>query len=146
MNRADFEQLRNIPGKIIAGDIRLMAKRPTHPLLIADDIEIENALGVETRMIVQYNPEVGSKTINVVVANVGPVCRLDVDGPAHEPCGRSHKHSLQTERCPDRNLPEGVRDLPQLLGSSLQDVFNWFCAEAQITHQGQIIVQEEVTQ
>ena len=67
--------------------------------MVADNIEIQNSLGASLKLNISYNPEVGSKTFNVTASGVGPICRLDVDGPAHRPVGRSHKHSLQTERC-----------------------------------------------
>jgi hypothetical protein len=110
MDRAAFEAVRDVPGKFIRGDIRLVARRQTLPALVAENIVIENRSSVVLRLNITYNPEVGSKTFNVTAAGVGPICRLDVDGPAHRPAGRSHKHSLQTERCPDRNLPDNVDD------------------------------------
>jgi hypothetical protein len=95
--------------------------------MLSDGIIIENTAGVEARPTISYNPEVGSKTFNVHVPGMGPICRLDVDGPAHRPAGRCHKHSLQTERCPDRNLPDGVWDLPDLSGKSVRELFDIFC-------------------
>ena len=77
----------------------------------------------------------GSKTFNVVFIGLGPICRLDVDGTAHRPAGRSHKHALATPRCPDQNLRQ-VTDRPDLSGSSLRAVFEAFCAMAQIEHLG----------
>ncbi len=67
---------------------------------------------------------------------VGRICRLDVDGTAHRPAGRSHKHSVQSERCSDRNLPDGVIDRADLSGRSLAELFAVFCEMAQITHLG----------
>lgn len=81
---------------------------------------------------ITYNPEVGSKTFNVHVPGVGPICRIDVDGPAHRPAGRSHKHALQSERCPDRNLPDAVTDRPELSGKSVRELFDVFCVLGKI--------------
>ena len=64
------------------------------------------------------------------------MCRLDVDGSAHRPAGRSHKHALQSERCPDRNLPEEVTDRPDLSGNSLRDLFDVFCELGMIRYEG----------
>jgi hypothetical protein len=136
VDRKDFEALRDISDKVIKGDIRLVQKRQTHPAMVADNIEIENSLGAMLKLNISYNPEVGSKTFNVTAGGTGPICRLDVDGPAHRPVGRSHKHSLQTERCPDRNLPDGVVDLADLSGKSVTDLFAIFCQMAKITHTG----------
>lgn len=140
MDRTAFEALRDIPGKVIRGDIRLAARRQTQPALIAENILIENDTGTVLRLNISYNPEVGSKTFNVTAAGVGPICRLDVDGPAHRPAGRCHKHSLQTERCPDRNLPDNVADRPELSGRPLGELFALFCEMAQITHEGTFIL------
>lgn len=108
MNRIEFEALRDIPDKQIRADIRFSRRQATAPALIAEGIAVENSGGVDLRLNITFNPAVGSKPFNAHVPGVGPICRLDVDGPAHRPAGRSHKHALQTERCPDRNLPDEV--------------------------------------
>lgn len=136
MNRTEFEAIRDIPGKVIRGDIRLSRRQATAPALVADGIVIENAAGAELRLNISFNPAVGSKTFNVHVPGLGPICRLDVDGTAHRPAGRSHKHSLISERCPDRNLRDGVDDRPELEGKPLTEVFAVFCAMAGISHEG----------
>jgi hypothetical protein len=136
VDRLDFEALRDLSDKTIKVDIRLAARRQTHPALVADNIEIENCTNTVLRMNISYNPETGSKTINVVAVGVGPICRLDVDGPAHRPCGRSHKHSLQQPRCPERSLPDGVVDRPDLAGKPIVELFAIFCEMAKISHTG----------
>jgi hypothetical protein len=136
VDRKDFEALRDIPNKVIRGDIRLAQRRQTHPAMIAESIEIENSSGTVLRLNISYNPEVGSKTFNVTAIGIGPICRLDVDGTAHRPAGRSHKHSLQTDRCPDRNLPDGVIDRADLAGKSVTELFAIFCEIANINHEG----------
>ena len=123
MDRRDFEALRDIPGKVIRGDVRLAQKQQTQPALVASDIEIENNSGTVLKLNISYNPEIGSKTFNVTAGGVGPICRLDVDGPAHRPAGRSHKHSVQSERCPDRNLPDQVIDRADLAGKTVAELF-----------------------
>jgi hypothetical protein len=141
MDRAGFEALRDLPGKVIRADIAFAARRQTSPAVVAENIVIENSLGTPLRLHISYNPEVGSKTFNVVAATdtgTGAICRLDVDGPAHRPAGRCHKHSLQTERCiePSQNLRTNVQDMPALSGRSVTDLFSLFCTMAQITHVG----------
>lgn len=111
---------------------------------MADGIAIENSLGVELRMNISVNPEIGAKTINVVEAGVGPICRLDVDGPAHPPAGRGHKHSLQTPECSARNLPDRVVDREDLRGKPLREVFAEFCRLADIDHRGTLECPDEV--
>lgn len=136
MNRLQFEAIRNVPGKHIRGDIRFAKRAATSPALVADGIVIESDGSIELRLSISFNPQVGSKTFNVHVPGVGPICRLDVDGPAHRPAGRSHNHSLQNDHCPDNNLPDGVVDNPTLAGKSVRDLFATFCAMAHIVHTG----------
>ncbi|MGA3121351.1 MAG: hypothetical protein ABSF69_11345 [Polyangiaceae bacterium] len=136
MDRTTFEALRDLKEKRIERDIAFVLRRPTAPLLTTDDIQILNGNGVDLRLSITHISEVGSTTFNVHVPGTGPICRLDVDGPAHRPCGRSHKHSLQTERCPDRNLPDDVIDRPDLSRKSIPDLFREFCRMASITHVG----------
>ena len=143
MTRTDFEVLRDLPDKTIRQDIRLTRRQGTLPALVVEGIRIENSQGVDLRMNISYNPEVGSKTINVIVPGSGPICRLDVDGPAHRPVGRCHKHSLQNERCPDRNLADSVADRTDLEGRSLREVFDDFCRRAAITHVGIFFAPDE---
>jgi len=143
MNRAEFEAIRDIAGKTIESDIRLVGRRATSPALVADNIRIDNDHGVELRLNITVNPEIGSKTFNVHVPGMGPICRLDVDGPAHRPAGRSHKHSLQSDRCPDRNLPDQVQDRPDLRGKGVRELFDVFCQMAHISHLGELILPKE---
>jgi hypothetical protein len=136
VTRAEFERLRDMPGKVIVGDIRLQEQRQTKPLLRAEDVRIANEANADLRLALTYNPLTGSKSINVLVPGLGAVCRLDVDGPEHPPAGRSHKHSLRSEECPRRNLPSAVAwDGPS--GATMGEVFGDFCRRANITHQGE---------
>lgn len=144
MDRTTFEALRDIPEKAISVDIRFVRRQALAPVLVAEAIRIENSSGVELLLSITFNPIVGSKTVNVHSPGLGPICRLDVDGPPHRPAGRSHKHSLQGERCPDRNLPDGVIDRPDLTGSSIREVFAEFCRISSITHTGQFEAPDEV--
>lgn len=143
MNRAEFEVLRDIPEKVISGDIRFARRSATAPALIADGIVIDNAQGVVLKLNIAFNPETGSKTFNVHIPGLGPICRLDVDGTAHGDAGRSHKHSLKSERCPDRNLPDGVVPREDLSGRTLSQVFAEFCRIANIIHTGTFTVPPE---
>ena len=143
MDRREFEALRDEPGKIIEGPIRLVRRTATTPALVADGIAIQSSSSLDVRLSLAYNPEIGSKTCNVYVPGLGPICRLDVDGPAHRPAGRSHKHSLKGQRCPDRNLPDAVIDRPDLAGKSLRDVFAAFCEMAHIVHNGELVIPDE---
>lgn len=136
MNRRDFEALRDVPDKRIVVDIRLGPKQATQPLLTMDRIEIENSQGVQIWMNINFNPESGAKGINVTLVGEGPICRLDVDGSVHGAAGRSHKHSVQDEMSISRSLRDGVVPRPDLGGKTLREVFDSFCAAANIAHVG----------
>jgi hypothetical protein len=136
VDRTQFEALRDLPDKRILQDIRFSRRQATAPAVTADGIPIENSAGIDARLNITYNPEVGSKTFNVHVVGVGPICRVDVDGPAHRPAGRSHKHALRNDRCLDRNLPDEVHDRPDLSGKKLVELFEIFCQMAHIEHAG----------
>ena len=136
MERIEFETLRDLSGKKITQDVKFRRSAPLRPNVIADDVVIENTAGTELRLTVHYNPERGSKTFNVHVPGVGPICRLDVDGPAHRPAGGTHKHSCQGPT--DPNLRDGVVDRPDLSGKPLVELFSTFCQMAKIEFTGMI--------
>lgn len=134
VDRGESERLRDLPGKVIRGDIRFARKRNTSPLVVAEGIEILNPEALNLTLSIHYNPEVGSKTFNVHLAGVGTICRLDVDGRAHRELGRSHKHSLIKERCPARILPHAI-DASEFSGQSIREIFETFCQLAMITYE-----------
>lgn len=143
MNRTEFEALRDLPGKTIRDDIRFVERRATKPLLVAEDLRIHNDHDVDARMSITYNPAVRSVSINVHVPGLGPICRLDSNGPRHRPCGRDHKHALVTEECPRRNLADGVTDRPELARKSTRELFAWYCTVARIDHEGVFVAPDE---
>lgn len=140
MNRAEFEALRDLQGKAIEGDIKLIAGRRLAPLLTADDIEIANTAGRELKLNITFHPLLDSITFNVTEAGNGPVCRLDIRGTAHKDQGRTHKHSLQDESSPRKNLGKGVAARPDLETLSIQEAWQQFCMMAKIDHNGTLIV------
>jgi len=139
MDRRTFETLRDLPGKTISVPIRLSQKQATHPILSAERIPIENSENVSLWMNLNYNPETGTKGINVTFVGEGPICRLDVDGSSHGNAGRSHKNSVQDDRSIRRSLRDGVVPRAELSGKSLRVVFDDFCRAANITHTGTFV-------
>jgi hypothetical protein len=138
MNRLEFEALRDLPDKVIRDSIRLTQKHATRPLQTAERISIENSSGYSLVMNVNFNPETGSKGINVSLSGEGAICRLDVDGTNHGFAGRSHKHSVQDEQSVRRSLRDGVVPRSDLSGKPLRDVFRDFCERAKITFEGEL--------
>jgi len=140
VERSEFERLRNLPDKRIVGDIRLTQRSDISAAWEAKDIPIINAEGVDAQLTVQVVSETGAKTLNVKIAGIGPICRLEVDSRPHKPAGRSHKHALRTPNCPHENLKHDVIDRSDLSGFSLKEVFDAFCQMAHIIHEGTLIL------
>jgi hypothetical protein len=140
MDGPEFRRLRDLPGKRIIGDIRLAPRSDISVAWEVKDILITNADGVDARLTIQLVTETGAKTLNVKVAGVGPICRLEVDSRPHRPAGRSHKHALYTPDCPRDNLKRHVADRSDLNGLPLKEVFDAFCRMAHITHEGALIL------
>ncbi|MGE3850565.1 MAG: hypothetical protein AB7K09_02385 [Planctomycetota bacterium] len=145
MNRTEFEALRDLPNKHVrADDIRFLRSEQHRPFFRAEGIVIENDMDVDARMTLTFNPETDSFTINVHVKEAGgAICRLDVNSTPHRPAGRTHKHSLQTERCPQRNIPDGVVDRPDLQALAPEEAFAEFCSMANITVVGEFRIPAE---
>lgn len=140
MDRDAFRRLRDIRPKMILGDIALLRREPEDPVHLATGIPVRNALEFDLRLALRWNHETGKKTVAVYLPGVGPICRIDADGPRHGAAGRTHKHSLWTPACPDANLPIRVLPRPDLSGLDLRALFLQFCIEAGITFEGRILI------
>jgi hypothetical protein len=138
MQRFEFERLRDLSGKRIPEDIVLKRKKAGSPVFESGPVPIAMESGVLANLYVSFNEETESKTVNVMIVGVGPVCRLDVDGRVHRPAGRSHKHALRTPECPAENLARDLIDRPDLAGLSLERVFAEFCNMAHIEFSGSL--------
>jgi len=86
---------------------------------------------------------VGGISYNFSIRGVGPICRVDVNGSIHKNCGRTHKHSLQREIDPRRNLPDAIAR-PELSGLTARQVWQVICEEAGIKHLGEFMDPEGV--
>ena len=141
MDRLEFERLRDLPDKYVEGDIVL--KRPVRgaDYFESEKIRIISSAMMDAYVVVRWNEETDSKTVNTFIVGVGPICRLDVDGKVHAPAGRHHKHSLIHPRCPDENLKRGITRRDELAGLTIQQVFTEFCRNANIRHDGTLRVQ-----
>lgn len=135
MTRREFENLRDIVGKVIEGDIQYTAPGECSPLLIFDNIHVQNSLGYDIRLNGKFNPLLPSIVFNFRILDVGPICRVEVNSTVHNGT-RTHKHSLWEEEDPRRNLPSNVIARPDLEGLTAKKVWDKLCIEAKITHKG----------
>lgn len=133
MNRAEFESLRDLPDKEVTADIVFTQKNAS--TLAFQDVEIVNSLGLDLVLNGSYKPDIPAVKYNFCIKGVGPICRIEVNGTVHEGEGRTHKHDLQRESCPRKNLPfaKARRDLQDL---TAKQVWNTICTSANIRHAG----------
>ena|ERR1044072_7177297 len=137
MNRQEFETIRDLPDKVITADIEFMPSKGISTSLVFRGIQVENSLGYQIELIGYYKPAIPALVFNFVVEGVGPICRLCVNNTAHGNEGRTHKHSLKEETCPDDNLPFAVaRNEFDLSAQTVNDIWTKFCLEANILHTG----------
>lgn len=138
MNRTEFEQLRDLPGKTIPGDIRYLRRADASPALTFEGVPVENELGWPVLLNGRYVPATGYFNFNFVLKQVGPICRVCVNGPEHPGAGRTHKHDLRDEADPRRNLPIAVAR-PDLAPLTPAQVWVNVCEAALINHAGAFI-------
>ncbi|MDZ4802531.1 MAG: hypothetical protein SGI92_30600 [Bryobacteraceae bacterium] len=106
-------------------------------MLIFDNIKVENSMGLDLRVNGKFNPLVPSIVYNFKVKGVGAICRVEVNNTMHGGA-RTHKHSLQNEEDPRRNLPATVAR-PDLEGKSPREVWTILCRQANIVHVGEFV-------
>jgi hypothetical protein len=135
MTKLEFQQLRDIPGKIIADDITFQSTAETAPNLIFERIQVSNDLGWEVLLNGAFKPGIPSVTFNFVIRGLGPVCRVCVNGSIHKNAGRTHKHSLENENDPRLNLP-GAVPRPDLDGKTSKEIWQILCHQSNIQHTG----------
>lgn len=135
MTRREFENLRNLPDKKIFSDISFSEPEATSPVLIFENIQVDNSLSLDIRLNGKYNPIVDSLVFNFRVRGVGPICRLEINSTMHSG-SRTHKHALVHEDDPRRNLPTNVTPRPELQGKLPAVIWRILCREARINHVG----------
>jgi hypothetical protein len=106
VTRREFEALRDLPDKLIEGDIQFSAPGECSPVLIFENIRVQNSLGYDLRVNGKFNPLLPSVTINFRILDVGPICRIEVNSTLHGG-SRTHKHSgwrkTRAETCRPRS-------------------------------------------
>lgn len=136
MDRAEFEQLRNLPDKEIKNDIVFHDENPS--TLAFNDVMVSNSLGIELILNGVIKPDIPAYKFNFSVRGVGAICRVEVNSTIHKEAGRTHKHELRYESCPRQNLPYAVAR-PDLEGMSLEEIWKTICTQALIKHSGKLI-------
>ncbi|MBZ0273475.1 hypothetical protein K8I61_15660 [bacterium] len=137
MNRTEFETLRDLPGKAIIEDIQLRFVRPS--IREHRGIRIRLPISPDLLMNISVNERTAKKVVNIVSRGTGPNCRLCVDGSIHGIAGRSHKHALQSEACPAKNLPY-LNRRDDLSGRNIRDIFDEMCHLGLINFRGNFIL------
>ncbi len=136
MTRVEFEQLRDLPDKVIVSDIEFIASEGSHPNLVFDQVPVENSLGWDVVLNGTFKPEIPAIVFNFVLRGIGPICRVCVNGQIHGNAGRTHKHSLQVPEDTRLNLPQAVAR-PDLEGKNPAEVWDILCRQAKIEHRGE---------
>jgi hypothetical protein len=139
VTREEFVQLRKMDGKTISSDIEFVRNsRLVEDVLCFEKVPVENYLDLEVLLNGSYDRRTGETTFNFVVQGVGPVCRVDVNGNEHGDAGRNHKHELQKESCPRRNLPF-AEPRPDFADKTPREIWDQLCLQAKIDHTGKFI-------
>ncbi len=142
MNRSEFENLRELPGKKIVSDIKFIEQKDSSPNLTFENIKIYNSLDLDIVLNGTFKPEIPSFTLNFVIRGIGPICRLDVNGTVHKDVGRTHKHDLMKESDPRNNLPHAI-SRPELSQKSVKEIWSILCRQAHIIHEGNFYFPDE---
>lgn len=135
VNRREFELLRDLPDKLITEDIRFAVSRATEPNLTFSGVTLENSAGWTVRLNGTYKPDIPSLTFNFAIPDVGPICRVDINGTIHKPVGRTHKHSIRNDDDPRKNLPSADA-IPDFENLTPHEAWELVCANARILHTG----------
>jgi hypothetical protein len=141
MNRLEFEQLRDLPGKIITEDIEFHLTQDTAPNFTFESVVVQNELNWNIVLNGTYKPKIPSVTFNFVLKGVGPICRFCVNGTFHPGSGRTHKHALGMDDDPRLNLPTAAPI--QFGGLSVSQIWQRVCQMSNITHNGVFTEPEE---
>ena len=137
MDRNEFKRLRDLEGKRIEVDIRFEQDTSIAAVLTFKNIRIWNDLGYAVFLNGTYKPRLKAIIYNVRIEDIGPICRICVNGQEHGNAGRTHKHSLKTEECAKTgNIGKDVVARLDLEGKSAYEVFQDFCTRANIAHVG----------
>jgi len=136
VDRAEFELLRDLPGKEVTEDIvyRTDKHLPTG-VYRTDQVAVENSLNLQVVLEGFFTPATGAVVFNFFLVGTGPICRFEVNNTIHRDCGRTHKHDLRTPRCPSQNLPHAIARA-DLNGLGPRELWALICQHTKIVHTG----------
>lgn len=139
MDRSEFENIRDLPGKRITRTLQFSGKKSSRPLFVLESVPVENSAGIDLFLSGSFNPEIQRLTLNFSVRGTGPICRFCINGRLHPGAGRTHKHDLHAEDDPEQNLPMAV-PRAELTAMTLPEAWQAICRQAKIEHQGELIL------
>jgi hypothetical protein len=141
MNRLEFENLRNLPGKRIEGDIIFSRTKDTRSYLSFEKIQVINQFKWNILLNGKYWNDIPTYIFNFSIVDVGPICRIEVNSNEHYDSGRTHKHEFTKESDCRNNLPTAYnrKDFEDL---EILDGWEKLCKEAKILHDGKFIFPE----
>lgn len=140
----EFEQLRDLPGKVVTGDLEFL--KTSNPDVFRCEMVLGSFQGHEVRLTASYYDHIPAVTFNFRVTGFKAVCRYCVNNTAHidHVTGkkvRTHKHSPESDYCFRNNLPRARErtDLDITDFADVQNIWDVICKDANILHSGKVI-------
>lgn len=136
MNQQEFEEILADTTKRITGDIS-WSEDKDHPPAVIFRIEVTSQIGYTLHVRGRYNPVAQKLTYALIQHDCGRIYGLDM-GRDHRnlsghSIGRKHKHRWQEQ------LGDDEAYVPEDITAPVSDpvaVWQQFCIEARITHEG----------
>lgn len=148
ITQTEFETLIADPTKRIESDLR-WRRDEDHSPAVEFRVDVASSAGYPIFVAARYNPLAGTLSYAIVHRATGRIYGLDLGADHHNPTctyvGERHKH-----RWTDRYADKEAYVPPDITAQATDPVAVWleFCAEASITHIGQLepppAVQEEL--
>lgn len=139
ITQQDFETLLNDPSKRIEGDIR-WGDDEDHSPAVQFRVEVLSDAGYPLSLNGRYNPLAGTLSYTLLHKGTGRIYALDLGADHHNPTcqhvGEKHKHRWSDA------FADKQAYIPDDITATVHDplaVWEQFCAEAKITHNGKLL-------
>ncbi len=139
LTRVEFEAILNDVSKQIQGDIAWQEDEDHSPR-VEFRAEVSSDAGWPLFVIGTYNPLLPAVSFAIILQTEGRIYALDLGKDHHNPqchrIGEKHKHRWsETYRDKEAYVPDDIT------ADASEPVIIWeqFCSEAKITHQGKMI-------